>query len=261
VTKPTATPPDFARPLTTVDVVVFAVDEGVLKVLLVERPAGDAFGGRWALPGGFIDVGRDADLKACALRTVREKTGVSSPYLEQLGSWGGAKRDPRGWSATHIYFALVAAESQKLHPGAIAADARWFPVDESGVSFRLAFDHSEILTAALERLRSKVEYTSLPAFLLPKEFTLTELQRAYEIVLGRELEKSAFRTRVLAAGLVEPTEKIREGPNRPAQMYRLSNPRAPVYFARTFSPRSADTKQRLVAGSIRQSQRKRRPRP
>jgi len=234
-----AVPPQFARPLTTVDVAIFTVAAGALQVLLVQRSE-EPFAGSWALPGGFVDIDRDADLKACALRKLKEKTGVSGPYLEQLGSWGGAKRDPRGWSATHVYFALIAADWQKVQAGANATDARWFPVEEHGLRARLAFDHGEILTAALERLRSKVEYTSLPAFLLPREFTLTELQRAYEIVLGRELEKSAFRTRVLAAGLVEPTGRVRAGPNRPAQMYRLRNARVPVFFARTFSPRNAE---------------------
>jgi ADP-ribose pyrophosphatase YjhB (NUDIX family) len=225
------------QPLATVDVAIFAAAEDALQVLLVQRPhtAGEPFPGLWALPGGFVDVERDADLESCALRKLKEKTGVSSPYLEQLGSWGNAKRDPRGWSATHVYLALIPYEAATA--GANAADARWFPVTNSGVKVRLAFDHAEILSAALGRLRGKVEYTSLPAFLLPKEFTLTDLQRAYELVLDRKLEKSAFRTRVLGAGLVEPVGKTREGPNRPAQMYRLRNPRRPVYFARTFSPR------------------------
>ena len=231
----------FTRPLTVVDVAIFTVAGGKLQVLLVERPreAGEPFPGLWALPGGFVDVERDADLEACAMRKLKEKTGVAAPYLEQLGSWGGGRRDPRGWSATHAYFALVA--EAKPEPGANAADARWFVVYENGVRMKLAFDHNEILTAAIERLRNKVEYTSLPAFLLPREFTLTDLQRAYEIVLGRELEKSAFRTRVLAADLVEPVDKVREGANRPAQIYRLKQTRTPVYFARTFSPREKRT--------------------
>ncbi len=228
----------FARPLTLVDVAIFTVAEGKLQVLLVERPrsADEPFPGSWALPGGFVDVERDADLEACAMRKLKEKTGVAAPYLEQLGSWGGARRDPRGWSATHAYFALIATEA-KPEPGANAADARWFPVHDNGVRVKLAFDHNEILAAAIERLRNKVEYTSLPAFLLPKEFTLTDLQRAYEIVLGRKLEKSAFRMRVLAADVVDPVDKVRAGANRPAQMYRLKRAKTPVYFARTFSPR------------------------
>lgn len=234
------TNPGFARPHTTVDVAIFSVAGEELRVLLVARPreADEPFPGSWALPGGYVDVERDADLRECALRKLREKTGVAAGYLEQLGSWGSATRDPRGWSATHAYFALLAAAPEPL-PGANAADAKWFPVGGKGVRTRLAFDHAEILAAAIERLRNKVEYTSLPAFLLPKEFTLTELQRAYETVLGRRLEKSAFRTRVLAARLVEPVNKVRAGANRPAQVYRLRNPGAPVFFSRTFRPRRA----------------------
>jgi 8-oxo-dGTP diphosphatase len=229
---------DFPRPLASVDVVIFSVAGEELQVLLVQRPqeAGEPFPGQWALPGGFVDVSRDADLRRTALRKLREKTGLRAPFLEQLGSWGSATRDPRGWSATHAYFALVPSDA-KVVAGANAADARWFPVPGPRSRQKLAFDHAEILAAALERLRSKVEYTSLPAFLLPEEFTLSELQRAYEIVLERPLEKSAFRTRVLAAGLVEPVDKLREGPNRPARVYRLKEPSAPVYFTRPFSPR------------------------
>lgn len=231
---------DFPRPLTTVDVVIFAIRSDALQVLLVQRPTTESepFPGAWALPGGFVDVAGDRDLEACAARKLKAKTGVVSPYLEQLGSWGSATRDPRGWSATHAYFALlpeqVAARGQ-------AADSQWFAVEGEKVRLRpafpkLAFDHGEILQAAVRRLRSKVEYTSLPAYLMPPEFTLPELQRTYEIVLDRPLEKSAFRTRMLAADLIEPVAKMRKGPNRPAQLYRLKKARAPVFFARTFNP-------------------------
>ena len=101
--------PDFPRPLTTVDVAIFSIRAGRLAVLLVRRPAdaGAPFPRRWALPGGFVDIERDRDLEACALRKLREKTGLAAPYLEQVGSWGNARRDPRGWSSTHVYFALV----------------------------------------------------------------------------------------------------------------------------------------------------------
>jgi 8-oxo-dGTP diphosphatase len=223
---------DFPRPLTTVDVVIFTVRDGVLQVLLVQRPAdeNEPFPAAWALPGGFVDTIRDVDLQSCAVRKLKDKTGMVSPYLEQLGSWGSATRDPRGWSATHAYFALLPAAPVG------AADARWFPVDAGKGKLRLAFDHADILEAAIHRLRSKVEYTSLPAYLMPPEFTLPDLQRVYEIVLGRLLEKSAFRTRMLAADLIEPVAKMRKGPNRPAQLYRLQKAKAPVFFARTFNP-------------------------
>jgi ADP-ribose pyrophosphatase YjhB (NUDIX family) len=226
---------DFPRPLATVDVVIFAIRTDALQVLLVQRGSaeGEPFPQVFALPGGFVDIDKDHDLEACAVRKLKEKTGVASPYLEQLGSWGSATRDPRGWSATHAYFALMPATAAAAP---LSADAQWFPVQGEGVKPRLAFDHGEILKAAIQRLRNKVEYTSLPAYLLPTEFTLPELQRVYEIVLDRPLEKSAFRTRMLSADLIEPVAKMRRGPNRPAQLYRLKKAKAPVYFARTFNP-------------------------
>jgi 8-oxo-dGTP diphosphatase len=229
---------DFARPLVTVDVAIFTVLDERLQVLLVERPRqpGEPFPGAWALPGGFIDVVKDLDIEACARRKLREKTGVRSPYLEQLGSWGGARRDPRGWSVTQVYFALIPVGPVILQKGANAADVARHPVLGESVKAKLAFEHAKLLEAAVRRLRGKVEYTSLPAYLVPEEFTLTELQRVYEIVLERPLEKSAFRTRVLAAGLVDEVPKMRAGANRPAQLYRLKQQQELVYFPRTFNP-------------------------
>lgn len=230
---------NFARPLTTVDVVIFGIVDDLLHVLLIKRGSepNEPFPTYWALPGGFVDMSRDVDLETCALRKLKEKTGVASPYLEQLGSWGSNNRDPRGWSSTHVYFALIAANVVG-NPvgGANAVDAKWLPVLGRSIKEPLAFDHKEILVAAMERLRSKVEYTSLPAFLLPKEFTLSELQHTYEIVLGRNLEKSAFRTRVLAADLVVQVPRFRAGANRPAQLYKLRTLGKPVFFQRTFKP-------------------------
>src|SRR5688500_7400833 len=106
------------RPLVSVDVAIFTLSDESLQVLLVqrERSTGEPQPGAWALPGGFVDIARDADLEACALRKLEEKTGVTAPYLEQLGSWGGARRDPRGWSTTHAYFALIPAVAA-LTPG------------------------------------------------------------------------------------------------------------------------------------------------
>ena len=231
--------PTFDRPLTGVDLVIFTVRDERLQVLLTRRPdaSGEPFPNAWALPGGFVDVDQDESLEACARRKLAEKSGVATPYLEQLGSFGNRERDPRGWSATHVYFALMSSEGVELKAGGHAADARWHPVRDHGVKERLAFDHAEILAAAIERLRNKVEYTSLPAYLLPEEFTLSELQRVYEIVLDRPLNKSAFRTRVRDADLIIEVPRQRSGPNRPAQLYRLKDRRHPVFFPRTFSPR------------------------
>jgi 8-oxo-dGTP diphosphatase len=232
-------PRDFARPFTTVDVVIFTVREDALQVLLVKRPTADdePYPGAWALPGGFVDVGLDADLVACALRKLQEKTNVQSPYLEQLGSWGSATRDPRGWSATHAYFALIPGDGVALNKGANAADVAWFEVDGLLKKPRLAFDHADILLAAVERLRSKVEYTSLPAFLLPEPFTLPQLQRMYEIVLDRPVDKSGFRTRMMAADFLAEVGVVVSDSNRPPMGYRLKDRGRAVVFPRTFSPR------------------------
>lgn len=222
------------RPISTVDVVIFTVRQERLQVLLTRR-AQPPFVGQWALPGGYVRVHEDADLHACAQRILREKTAVAAPYLEQLGSWGSATRDPRGWAATHVYFALMAPPPEPL-----PADAAWRDADTAADGpAALAFDHGEILAAALERLRAKVEYTSLPAYLLPQPFTLPQLQRMYEVVLGRAVDKSGFRTRMLAADFLQEAGQAPPAPaGRPAMRYRLADAGgAPVYFARTFAPR------------------------
>jgi ADP-ribose pyrophosphatase YjhB (NUDIX family) len=229
-------PLTFSRPLTTVDLAIFSISDSGLSVLLVQRPssADEPFPGQWALPGGFVDVQKDTDLESCALRKLKEKTGVETPYLEQLGSWGNATRDPRGWSATHVYVALLATPSASVSAGGNAQEVRWWPVGGRSSKEKLAFDHARILDAAVTRLRNKVEYTSLPAFLMPSEFTLSELQKTYETVLGRPLEKKAFRTRMLATDLLEKVPRMKEGRSRPAQLYRLKHRRKPVFFTRTF---------------------------
>jgi len=231
--------PDFPRPYVTVDLVIFTVLSDALEVLLVQRPSDsrEPFPGQWALPGGFVNVDLDDDLLACARRKLADKTGVTSPYLEQLGSWGSAGRDPRGWSVTQAYFALMPAHDVVLTKGANAADVAWFDVDDMSKGQPLAFDHGEILRAAVERLRGKVEYTSLPAFLLAEPFTLPQLQRTYEIVLGRNVDKSGFRTRMMAADFLEEVGTVESDSNRPPMGYRLKDRAAPVFFPRTFSPR------------------------
>jgi len=234
---------DFERPLVTVDVAIFSVEGGLLQVLLVQRPdaADEPFPGRWALPGGFVDVARDRTLHDCALRKLREKTGVAAPYLEQLGSWGSAMRDPRGWSATHAWFALVyrppgLAPAAPPAIGAGTTAAQWMDVDDAARK-RLAFDHNQILAAAVERLRSKVEYTSLPAYLLPEPFTLPQLQQTYEVVLGRPLDKSAFRKRMLDASFLQEAGMVDGGSGRPAMGYRIAERDSAATFPRTFKAR------------------------
>ncbi len=224
---------DFDVPLTSVDLAIFTIREQALHVLLVRRGEHPAKG-RWALPGGFIDVRRDQDLAATALRKLREKTGVTAPYLEQLQGFGSSSRDPRGWSVTFAYFALISSDHIDLQHGSGADAASWHPVSGLQVEEELAFDHAEILASALQRLRNKVEYTSLAAHLLAKEFTLSDLQRVHEIVLGRAIDKSAFRKRIKEGDFLEElTGKQRHGSNRPAQLYRIRSGHPTVFFNRT----------------------------
>ncbi|HVK55264.1 MAG TPA: NUDIX domain-containing protein [Burkholderiales bacterium] len=227
----------FEVPLTTVDIAIFSVREGHLNVLLVQR-AEHPFMGRWALPGGFIDLRRDRTLDGAALRRLKEETGVKTPYLEQLQTFGSAKRDPRGWSVTCVYFALMPSETVELLHGPGTAAAQWWPIQDERVEPSLAFDHAEILEHAVTRLRNKVEYTSLPVHLLPAEFTLTECQHMFEIILGRKVDKSAFRKRVLDAGFMEEIKgRMRLGSNRPAQLYRIKKGETTVFFPRTLMAR------------------------
>jgi 8-oxo-dGTP diphosphatase len=225
----------FERPLVTVDVVIFSVLHDELRVLLARRPdaADDPFPGRWALPGGFVDVRRDATLQDCAARKLQEKTGVSSPYLEQLGSWGDARRDPRGWSTTHAWFALIPAPAAQDPRPAGSVATEWVQADQAARR-RLAFDHGEVLAAAIARLRGKVEYTSLPAFLLPEPFTLPQLQHAYEVVLGRALDKSAFRKRMLDGDFLEEAGQVSGASGRAAMGYRVRQRERAAVFPRTF---------------------------
>ncbi len=203
--------------LVTVDVVIFTIRDDALQVLLVQRGA-PPFKDRWALPGGFIH--EDEPLEQAALRELDEETGVRDVYLEQLYTFGDPARDPRGRVITVAYYALIASDRQTLAAGSDAAAARWFP---GGSPPPLAFDHREILEYAVERLRNKLEYTTVGFQLLPARFTLTQLQRVYEAILGRALDKRNFRRKMELLDVLTPLDEwVREGASRPAQLYRFS---------------------------------------
>jgi 8-oxo-dGTP diphosphatase len=202
-----------------VDLVLFTIRDSRLQVLLIRRGLAP-FLGRWALPGGFVRDGESLD--DAAFRELREETGVKDVYLEQLYSFGEPDRDPRGRVLSVAYFALVSAD-RTLEPGTDAAEAAWHP---AGAVPPLAFDHAGILSYALERLRNKLEYTTVGFQLLPKEFTLTELQGVYEAILGRDLDKRNFRRKIGLLGILEPVAgRRREGRTRPARLWRFSAPR------------------------------------
>ncbi|MCO7226736.1 NUDIX domain-containing protein [Pleionea sp. CnH1-48] len=222
---------DYDIPLTSVDMAIFTLHDEQVHVLLVKRAQHPALG-QWALPGGFIDISSDKTLEQTAQRKLKEKTGVDTPYLEQVATTGNHHRDPRGWSVTVSYFALIAHNEFQLQKDASSDQVVWVPVDDVSSTYTLAFDHQEILQQCYERLRNKVQYTSLPVNLLPQEFTLTELQKTFEIILGKSVEKKSFRRRLLDADILEETGSTRKGSNRPAKLYRVKPEGESHFFPR-----------------------------
>lgn len=211
----TAKEGDFPRPILTVDIVLMTIREGRLNVALAERAA-EPFTGREALVGGFIHVDEDKDADATAARVLSEKAGIKDLYIEQLGTFSGAERDPRGWSASIAYIALVPLAKLEKANGV----TKLRPVDEVR---GLPFDHDAILTAALYRLRGKGAYSTIPTQLLGKRFTLPALIEVYEQVMGTRLDSSSFRRKMTDLDLIEETDEF-EAPlprRRPGKLWRL----------------------------------------
>lgn len=201
--------------ISTVDAVVLSIVNGELKVLLHCRPK-QPFEGYWALPGGFIRVDEDADAESAMRRILRDKAGVSGLYLEQLATYSGPDRDPRGWSISIAHLALVPVAKLTIDEGKAALVS----IDDLP---ELPFDHGKIIKDAIARLRGKGAYSTLPTSFLGKDFTLTEMQSAYEIVLGMRIDASSFRRKVLSLGILTDTGRSRQGDNRrPAKVYRLT---------------------------------------
>lgn len=211
---------DYARPIVTVDVVLLTLREERLQVALLPR-ANEPFQGRAALIGGYVHTDDDADAEQAARRILLAKAGLEGLFCEQLQTFASRDRDPRDWSVSIAYFALVpygvlqAAEEVglTLHP----ADA----------PPRLPFDHNAIVASALARLRGKGSYSTIPARLLPEVFTLPELQQVYEIVMGERLDQSAFRRKIADLDLLEELlgEKRQTATaRRPTTLYRLKAP-------------------------------------
>jgi 8-oxo-dGTP diphosphatase len=227
-------PAAYARPSVAVDVVVVSADAGELRALLVRRtehPHRDA----WALPGGFVQP--DESLDEAAARVLREKAGLDGVFLEQLYTFGAPARDPRTRVISVAYYALV--DPERLRAASGHAPEAWAgrlqipwageaggPVEVVGPEerqVRLAFDHADVLGVAVKRLRGKLDYAPLGFQLLPPTFTLLELQRVHETVLGRALNKDSFRRRMLAAGQLEATGRMQTGvEHRPAELYRFA---------------------------------------
>jgi 8-oxo-dGTP diphosphatase len=210
----------YARPALAVDCVVFGLDDADLAVLLIRRDL-EPFAGKWALPGGFVHL--DETVDEAARRELLEETGLGRVYLEQLYTFGATDRDPRERVVTVAYYALVNLADHRVKAATDAREAAWFAVSDLPA---LAFDHDSIAATALERLRNKVRYRPVGFELLPPKFTLTMLQRLYEKVLERTLDKRNFRKKVLAMGLLEELEEVEQDvSHRAARLYRFDKKR------------------------------------
>ena len=218
-------PSRYDRPSVTVDLAIFTLHERALHVLLVQRKHWP-HEGRWALPGGFVNM--DESLEQAARRELEEETGVRDIYLEQLYTFGEPGRDPRTRVISVAYIALVSADKQDLRASDESSDVRWFPVAQ--LPSPLAFDHDQIMATALARLRSKLEYTTLAFQLLPEVFSILELKHIYEQILGEELDKGNFYRKIKDAKVLEDTGMRREGRGRPTALYRFRHDRGDEQF-------------------------------
>jgi len=209
----------YPRPAISVDCVVFGWHASQLSVLLIQR-AKPPFRGCWALPGGFVEM--HETLEQAARRELQEETGLTDLYLEQLYSFSAVDRDPRERVISVAYYGLVRQIKYQPEAADDAREAEWFPVSNRP---ELAFDHSSIFEVAYERLQAKVRYQPIGFELLPKKFTLSQLQMLYETILGRELDKRNFRKRILAMDFLQPLNEFSSGAHRAARLYRFDRRR------------------------------------
>ncbi len=223
---------EYPRPALTVDCVIFGLDESDLKVLLIER-AHEPYADCWAFPGGFVDM--DETTETAAKRELCEETGIENMFLEQLYTFSGVDRDPRGRVVSVAYYALVqlADYDSQIHASSDAKKAEWFSVNEMP---KLAFDHAEIFEIAINRLKSKVRYQPIGFELLPEKFTLSQLQKLYEIILDKELDKRNFRKKILSMDLLlELTERQQGVSHRAAKLYQFDKIKYKALESKGFS--------------------------
>ncbi|HKD65604.1 MAG TPA: NUDIX domain-containing protein [Candidatus Binataceae bacterium] len=204
----------YERPKVAVDTVVFVLDRGHLKTYLIQLKSGP-LRGRWAFPGGLVRVGELLD--DAARRELHSTTGLDCAWLEQLFTFGDPSRDPRAHVVSVAYMALIFDPARVASPMGKYAAGGWFEVP--GQLPPLAYDHALMADYALSRLKSKLVYTNIAAFLLPKSFTFRELEDLYAAILGRSLDRRNFRRQIIAMGLLKKLPIKRRGPHRPADLY------------------------------------------
>lgn len=213
--EPANTPGDVIKAL-SIDNLIFGLDHGELKILLVKHNMGESKG-RWGLPGGWIRY--DENLRDAAARLLQELTGVHDLYLEQLKTFGKVDRFPNERVVTIAYYALVSAEDYPVVAGSNAAEAQWFGVNNLP---ELIYDHPEILRYGIRFLQQQVRLRPIGFNLLPEKFTLLQLQELYEAILDTKLDKPNFRRKIMKMNLLSACNEKQTGvAHRAAQLYRF----------------------------------------
>ena len=203
--------------LISVDIVAFRLVKGRLNVL-ARRIQADGNKSEWMLPAGKIDPVRDQSLDDTAYRQLELLTNKKPGYMEQVVTLGDSQRDSRGWSLTIVYYALIdSSDSEQLAPS-----AQWLPSDAEALKGQLAYDHSRLVQQALDRLKSKIQYSSLPVYLLPEHFTLSDIHGVFSAVLDKAPPMRSIRNRFLQGDLLIDTGRLKRGSNRPAALYRVN---------------------------------------
>lgn len=212
-------PDGYIPPILTADTVIFQLVDSELQVLLIQRTQ-EPFKGAWALPGGYNAIGETT--RQAASRVLKIKAGLdlaALKYVEQLYTFDTVARDPRGHAVSVTYLGLGQELSPRL--SASTQNPNFFSINKLP---RLAYDHTKIINYAHQRLRDKLSYTSVVFALLSEKFSLSQLQNAYEAVLGHKLDKRNFRKKYLEFGLIQPTNEYRrDGAHRPARLYRFKD--------------------------------------
>jgi len=219
----------FEKPILTVDVAYLSIRDGELEILAIKRDKAP-HKGELALPGGYVHCDEDGNLSETARRVIADKTQLKPDYIEQVETVASKNRDPRGWTATVLFMALVSGsnrgENEKL-----GKDCQWVALDPPK-NRSLAFDHGDLLNKVKERLVAKSRYTSIPLYLLPKEFTLSEAQKYFEITTQSTLEKKSFRRRLLDADIIKETGEKTQTGKRKAALYRIKKNSDVHFFPR-----------------------------
>jgi len=213
---------DYAQPSVTVDLVIFTIKDNTLQVLLIKRDV-EPFKGKWALPGGFVQM--HESLEDAAKRELQEETGVKDVYLEQLYTFGEPKRDPRGRVITVSYIALINSEDISLKADTDVSETQWFSIKKVP---ELSFDHKNILEYALKRIRWKFEYTSVAFSLLPKKFVISQIQKIYEIVFNKKFDKRNFVKKILSLDILREEGVNTDVSYRPPMLYSLKDKIPPI---------------------------------